>query len=93
MQKRERIIDLRALVRSLLEKWRILCIVGLLVGIALAGREGYAQYKVYKSAQQQEDTVKEETGTSKAEELRMINGMLDDKNAYSEREGRRRISS
>ena len=82
MQKRERIIDLRALVRSLLEKWRILCIVGLLVGIALAGREGYAQYKVYKSAQQQEDTVKEETGTSKAEELRMINGMLDDKNAY-----------
>ena len=45
MQKGERVIDLRALLRSVLEKWRLILLAGFIVCAVLAGKEGYTQYK------------------------------------------------
>ena len=48
MNRRERIIDIKALIKCTLEKWRLLLLAGLLCGAVLGGREGYSQYKAYQ---------------------------------------------
>lgn len=84
--RRERIIDIKALVRCFLERWRLLLLAAFIVGLILAGKEGYQQYKIYKSAQAgQEETPKastEETGTSKSAELKILSDSVEQKNAY-----------
>ena len=76
MQRKERIIDIKALLRCFLERWRLLLLAAFAVALILAGKEGYQQYKIYKSAQAgQEETQKastEETGTSKSAELKIL---------------------
>ena len=85
MQRKERIIDLKALLRCILERWRLLIVALILVGLIFGGREGYAQYKLYKKGQekqQQAQTAAEEGGTSKAEELKILSDAMDRKNTH-----------
>ena len=66
MNKRERVIDLRGLLRCVLEKWRLIILAGLIVGVVFGAKEFYAQYKVYQKglAEDAEPAAVEETGTS-----------------------------
>ena len=84
MNKRERVIDLRGLVRCVLEKWRLIILAGMIIGAALGAKECYAQYKVYQKGQieDSEPAAAEETGTSKAQELKQIDDVLESKHAY-----------
>ena len=86
MQRKERIIDIKVLLRCFLERWRLLLLAAFAVALILAGKEGYQQYKIYKSAQAgQEETQKastEETGTSKSAELKILSDSVEQKNAY-----------
>ena len=84
MNKRERVIDLRGLLICVLEKWRLIILAGLIVGVVFGAKEFYAQYKVYQKglAEDAEPAAVEETGTSKAQELRQIDEAIDIKNAY-----------
>ena len=86
MQRKERIIDIKALLRCFLERWRLLLLAAFAVALILAGKEGYQQYNIYKSAQAgQEETQKastEETGTSKSAELKILSDSVEQKNAY-----------
>lgn len=85
MQKRERVIDLRALLRSVLEKWRLILLAGFIVCAVLAGKEGYTQYKLYQEGQresEQPEPAAAETGTSKAAELRRLSEVIENKNTY-----------
>ena len=84
MQNRERVIDLRALLRCVLEKWRLILLAGLVICAVLAGKEGYAQYKLYQEGQQastEQAPVVNEAGT-KAAELKRINDVIENKNTY-----------
>jgi len=96
MKNRERIIDVKALIRCIAEKWRLLLLVGVLAGIAFAGVKGYSQYKLYKLSQGQQDTAQEETGPQKGKILNevrtaetnmeeyYINSIIGDINPYKE---------
>ena len=84
MQNRERVIDVRALLRCVLEKWRLILLAGLVICAVLAGKEGYAQYKLYQEGQQastEQAPVVNEAGT-KAAELKRINDVIENKNTY-----------
>ena len=84
--RKERIIDIKALLRCFLERWRLLLLAALAVALIMAGIEGYNQYRVYKSAQagQKETQVaaSEDTGTSKSAELKILSDSVEQKNAY-----------
>lgn len=85
MNNRERIIDLKALCRGILGKWRLLLIFALIGALAMGGLEGYSQYKAYQNSRAQVGTdqeASEEKSASKAEELKLIGDMLDQRNAY-----------
>ena len=86
MYKKERIVDLKALTRCVLEKWKGILVVALIAAVLFGGLKGFSLYKVYKQGQAQAEveTVPEEDsqGASKAIEMRRINKQLDLKNAY-----------
>lgn len=85
MNNRERIIDLKALCRGILGKWRLLLIFALIGALVMGGLEGYSQYKAYQKSRDQAGTdqeASEEKSASKAEELKLIGDMLDQRNAY-----------
>ena len=86
MYKKERIVDLKALTRCVLEKWKGILLVALIAAVLFGGLKGFSLYKVYKQGQAQAEveTVPEEDsqGASKAIEMRRINKQLDLKNAY-----------
>ena len=66
-------------------KWRLLCVIALLCAVVLGGREAYSQYKAYQRGQEasaQPEAAEDEKGASKAEEMKRINQILDDRNAY-----------
>lgn len=72
MQSRERIIDIKALIRCVVEKWRLLLLVGFLAGVVLAGVKGYSQYKLYKLSQGQQETAAQESGSQKGQILNVM---------------------
>ena len=72
MQSRERIIDIKALIRCVVEKWRLLLLVGFLAGVVLAGIKGYSQYKLYKLSQGQQETAAQESGSQKGQILNVM---------------------
>ena len=80
MHANERVIDIKALMRCLLEKWRFLLLVGVLLGAVLGGKNALDNYNISKQSLAQE--TQEETGISKSEELGMISDVLDKKNTY-----------
>lgn len=91
MNRKERIIDIKALLRCTLEKWRLLIIAGLICGAVMGGMEGYTQYKAYRKGQEAEAAQAEEAAASTAsqgsaslkdQELKMINDRLEEKNRY-----------
>ena len=82
MQNRERIIDIKALIRCIAEKWRFLLLVGVLVGAALAGIKGYSQYKLYLLSQGQQETETEETGSQKDKVLNVMRVAETDREEY-----------
>ena len=85
MNNRERIIDLKALCRGILGRWRLLLILALAAALILGGMEGYTQYRAYQKSLTAADTEPENaeaTGTSKSEELRMISEILEKRNDY-----------
>lgn len=85
MRNKERVIDLRALFRSVLEKWRLILLTGFIVCAVLAGKEGYAQYKIYQEGlreSEQPEPAANETGTSKAAELKRLSEVIENKNTY-----------
>ena len=91
MNRRERIIDIKALLRCTLEKWRILLIAGLICAAIMGGLEGYAQYKAYRKGLEAEAAEAEEASASagsqasaslKDQELKMISDRLEEKNRY-----------
>ena len=91
MNRRERIIDIKALLRCTLEKWRILLIAGLICAAVMGGLEGYAQYKAYRKGLEAEAAEAEGASASagaqasvslKDQELKMISDRLEEKNRY-----------
>ena len=85
MRNKERVIDLRALFRSVLEKWRLILLAGFIVCAVLAGKEGYTQYKIYQEGlkeSEQPEPAASETGTSKAAELKRLSEVIENKNTY-----------
>ena len=72
MQSRERIIDIKALIRCVVEKWRLLLLVGFLAGVVLAGIKGYSQHKLYKLSQGQQETAAQESGSQKGQILNVM---------------------
>ena len=86
MYKKERIVDLKALIRCVLEKWKGILVVALVAALLFGGLKGFELYKVYKQGQaqpEQEAAPEEDSqGASKAIEMRRINNQLDLKNAY-----------
>ena len=72
MQSRERIIDIKALVRCVAEKWRLLLLIGVLAGAVLGGIKGYSQYKLYKISQGQQETAAQESGSQKGQILNVM---------------------
>lgn len=82
MQNRERIIDIKALIRCIAEKWRFLLLVGVLVGAALAGIKGYSQYKLYLLSQGQQETEADETGSQKGKILNVMRVAEADREEY-----------
>ena len=82
MQSRERIIDIKALVRCVAEKWRLLLLVGVLAGAVLGGIKGYSQYKLYKISQGQQETAEEETGSQKGKVLNVMRVAEVDREEY-----------
>ena len=91
MNRRERIIDIKALLRCTLEKWRILLIAGLICAAIMGGLESYAQYKAYRKGLEAEAAEAEEASASagsqasaslKDQELKMISDRLEEKNRY-----------
>ena len=79
MHANERVIDIKALLRCLLEKWRFLLLVGVILGAVLGGKNALDNYNISKQSMQQTQV---ETGISKSEELGMISDVLDKKNTY-----------
>lgn len=74
-------------MRCVLEKWRLILLAGFVVGVLLGAKECYAQYKVYQKGLIEEETpaadnTANETGTSKAQELKQIDDVLEIKHAY-----------
>ena len=82
MQNRERIIDIKALIRCIAEKWRLLLLAGVLVGAVLAGVKGYSRYKLYKLSQGQQETAAEETGSQKGKILNVMRVAETDREEY-----------
>jgi hypothetical protein len=86
MYKKERIVDLKALIRCVLEKWKGILLVALIAAAFFGGLKGFNLYKAYKQGQAQAEVeaAPEEDlqGASKAIEMRRINKQLDLKNAY-----------
>lgn len=91
MNRRERIIDIKALLRCTLEKWRLLIIAGLICAAVMGGMEGYTQYKAYRKGVEAEAAQAEEAAASagsqesaslKDQELKMISDRLEEKNRY-----------
>ena len=82
MQSRERIIDIKALFRCVVEKWRLLLLAGVLVGAVLAGIKGYSEYKLYLLSQGQQETAAEETGSEKGKVLNVMRVAEVDREAY-----------
>ena len=88
MNRRERIIDIKALMKCTLEKWRFLLVAGLICGAVLGGTEGYSQYKAYQKGLEAEAAEAAEaastpaTASQKEQELNMISDRLEEKNRY-----------
>lgn len=88
MNRRERIIDIKALLRCTLEKWRLLIIAGLICAAVMGGMEGYTQYKAYRkgveaeAAQAEESAGSQESASLKDQELKMMSDRLEEKNRY-----------
>ena len=82
MQSRERIIDIKALFRCVVEKWRLLLLAGVLVGAVLAGLKGYSQYKLYLLSQSQQESAAEETGSEKGKILNVMRVAEVDREEY-----------
>ena len=82
MQSRERIIDIKALIRCVVEKWRLLLLVGFLAGVVLAGIKGYSQYKLYKLSQGQQETAAQQTGSQKSQVLNVMRDAEADRKEY-----------
>ena len=91
MNRRERIIDIKALLRCTLEKWRLLIIAGLICAAVMGGMEGYTQYKAYRKGVEAEAAQAEEAAASagsqesaslKDQELKMMSDRLEEKNRY-----------
>ena len=88
MNKRERIIDIKALCRCTLEKWRILLLVGVLCAAAMGGKEGYKQYRAYQRGLEAEAAEAAEAANTKApasqkdQELNLISSRIEEKNQY-----------
>ena len=82
MQSRERVIDIKALIRCVVEKWRLLLLVGVLAGAVLAGVKGYSQYKLYNLSQNQQETPAEETGPQKGKILNVMHVAEVDREEY-----------
>lgn len=82
MQSRERIIDIKALFRCVVEKWRLLLLAGVLVGAVLAGIKGYSQYKLYLLSRSQQETAAEETGSEKSKVLNVMRVAEVDREEY-----------
>ncbi|MBQ8986814.1 MAG: hypothetical protein IJ100_06170, partial [Lachnospiraceae bacterium] len=74
MYKKERIVDLKALIRCVLEKWKGILVVALVAALLFGGLKGFELYKVYKQGQaqpEQEAAPEEDSrGASKAIEMR-----------------------
>ena len=86
MYKKERIVDLKALIRCVLEKWKGILLVALIAAAFFGGLKGFNLYKAYKQGQAQAEVEaapeEDSQGASKAIEMRRINKQLDLKNAY-----------
>ena len=86
MYKKERIVDLKALTRCVLEKWKGILVVALIAAVLFGGLKGFSLYKVYKQGQAQAEVEaapeEDSQGASKAIEMRRLNRQLDLKNAY-----------
>ena len=86
MYKKERIVDLKALIRCVLEKWKGILLVALIAAAFFGGLKGFNLYKAYKQGQAQAEveaaSEEDSQGASKAIEMRRINKQLDLKNAY-----------
>ena len=91
MNRRERIIDIKALLRCTLEKWRLLIIAGLICAAVMGGMEGYTQYKAYRKGVEAEAAQAEQAAASagsqesaslKDQELKMMSDRLEEKNRY-----------
>lgn len=88
MNKRERIIDIKALCRCTLEKWRLLLLAGVLCAVVMGGLEGRKQYRAYQkgleaeAAEAAETSAAPQTASQKELELRLINEQLEEKNRY-----------
>ena len=88
MNKRERIIDIKALCRCTLEKWRILLLVGVLCAAAMGGKEGYKQDRAYQRVLAAEAAEAAEAANTKApasqkdQELNLISSRIEEKNQY-----------
>ena len=90
MNRRERIIDIKALFRCTLEKWRALLLIGIICAAVMGGMEGFAQYKAYQKsleaeAEEAAASVAADTSGSaslKDRELKMISDRLEEKNRY-----------
>lgn len=85
MYKKERIVDIKALIRCVLEKWKGILIVALVAALLLGGLKGFDLYRTYKQGQTQveAETVQEDaSGASKAVEMQRIKKQLEQKNAY-----------
>ena len=72
MQNKERVIDIKGLFRCVVEKWRLLLLVGVLAGAVLAGTKGYSQYKLYKLSQGQQETTAQESGSQNGQILNVM---------------------
>ena len=46
MHINERVIDIKALLRCLLEKWRFLLLVGVILGAVLGGKNALDNYNI-----------------------------------------------
>ena len=82
MQNKERVIDIKGLFRCVVEKWRLLLLVGVLAGAVLAGTKGYSQYKLYKLSQGQQETAAQQTGSQKSQVLNVMRDAEADRKEY-----------
>ncbi|MDO5702007.1 MAG: Wzz/FepE/Etk N-terminal domain-containing protein, partial [Lachnospiraceae bacterium] len=81
MHSQERIIDLIALIRSLLKKWRGMLICAIVFAL-LFGAYAYMTRKQYTAGTAGSAEEEESDADAYAKELKIINDSLENKNRY-----------